>query len=310
MRWFREHRFALRDALARVLRMPGSFGFNVLVIALALILPVAGLTVLENVRPVSRELAVEPEISVFLSTDVGREQALAMGAELRKAALAGGLKAKLVFVSREEALAMMKERAGLSDVVATLGANPLPDAYVLKLANADDANDASSTERIEKLAASIARVPGVDAVQLDAAWVKRLAALLQLAGNVLWMLAATLCGVVVAVVFNTIRLQVVTQHEEVNVSRLVGATDAFVSRPFYYTGALLGLGAGGLALLGVLLGLHVLNGPVSDLAGLYGSTFRLLPLDTASMALLLGASTTLGLLGAMLSVRYALGRAE
>lgn len=310
MRWFREHRFALRDALARVLRMPGSFGFNVLVIALALILPVAGLTVLENVRPVSRELAVEPEISVFLSTDVGREQALAMGAELRKAALAGGLKAKLVFVSREEALAMMKERAGLSDVVATLGANPLPDAYVLKLANADDANDASSTERIEKLAAIIARMPGVDAVQLDAAWVKRLAALLQLAGNVLWMLAATLCGVVVAVVFNTIRLQVVTQHEEVNVSRLVGATDAFVSRPFYYTGALLGLGAGGLALLGVLLGLHVLNGPVSDLAGLYGSTFRLLPLDTASMALLLGASTTLGLLGAMLSVRYALGRAE
>lgn len=310
MRWFREHRFALRDALARVLRMPGSFGFNVLVIALALILPVAGLTVLENVRPVSRELAVEPEISVFLSTDVGREQALAMGAELRMAALAGGLKAKLVFVSREEALAMMKERAGLSDVVATLGANPLPDAYVLKLANADDANDASSTERIEKLAAIIARMPGVDAVQLDAAWVKRLAALLQLAGNVLWMLAATLCGVVVAVVFNTIRLQVVTQHEEVNVSRLVGATDAFVSRPFYYTGALLGLGAGGLALLGVLLGLHVLNGPVSDLAGLYGSTFRLLPLDTASMALLLGASTTLGLLGAMLSVRYALGRAE
>ena len=310
MRWFREHRFALRDALARVLKMPGSFGFNVLVIALALILPVAGLTVLENVRPVSRELAVEPEISVFLSTDVGREQALALGADLRKAALAGGLKAKLVFVSREEALAMMKERAGLSDVVATLGANPLPDAYVLKLANADDANDASSTERIEKLAATIARVPGVDAVQLDAAWVKRLAALLQLAGNVLWMLAATLCGVVVAVVFNTIRLQVVTQHEEVNVSRLVGATDAFVSRPFYYTGALLGLGAGGLALLGVLLGLHLLNGPVSDLAGLYGSTFRLLPLDAASTTLLLGASTTLGLLGAMLSVRHALGRAE
>ena len=253
---------------------------------------------------------LEEVVVKFLSTDVGREQALAMGAELRKAALAGGLKAKLVFVSREEALAMMKERAGLSDVVATLGANPLPDAYVLKLANADDANDASSTERIEKLAATTARVPGVDAVQLDAAWVKRLAALLQLAGNVLWMLAATLCGVVVAVVFNTIRLQVVTQHEEVNVSRLVGATDAFVSRPFYYTGALLGLGAGGLALLGVLLGLHVLNGPVSDLAGLYGSTFRLLPLDAASTVLLLGASTTLGLLGAMLSVRHALGRAE
>lgn len=310
MRWLREHRFALRDALARVLKMPGSFGFNVLVIALALILPVAGLTVLENLRPVSRELAVEPEISVFLSAEMAREPALAMATELRHAALAGGLQAKLVFVSREEALAMMKERAGLSDVVATLGANPLPDAYVLKLTNADEANAARSTERIEKLAATIARLPGVDAVQLDAAWVKRLAALLQLAGSVLWMLAATLCGVVVAVVFNTIRLQVLTQHEEVNVSRLVGATDAFVSRPFYYTGTLLGLGAGGLALLGVLLGLHVINGPVSDLAGLYGSKFSLRPLDAAPTALLLGASTALGLLGAMLSVRHALGRAE
>jgi hypothetical protein len=87
-------------------------------------------------------------------------------------------------------------------------------------------------------------------VQLDAAWVKRLAALFQLGAVVLWLLAATLAGVVLSVVFNTIRLQVINQSEEISVSRLLGATDAFVSRPFYYAGGLLGLAAGSLALAG------------------------------------------------------------
>jgi cell division transport system permease protein len=303
--WLREHRFACRDALLRAIQQPGSFSFNVLVIALALMLPLAGLTLLENLRPISRELAVEPEISVFMHIDLPRERSLALAADLRRVAQSDGVNAKLTFVAREQALSDMKDRAGLTDIMATLGSNPLPDSYVLKLANAEDASGAA---RIEKFAKDIQSLQGVETVQLDSAWVKRLAALLQLAGSVLWMLAATLCGVVVAVVFNTIRLQVVTQHDEIDVARLVGATDAFVARPFYYTGALLGFGAGTLAMLGVLLALNLLNVSVGELAGLYGSSFRLMPLDLYAAALLLLASTGLGLLGAALSVRRALGR--
>ena len=303
MKFFREHGFACRAAFARITAAPGSFIFNVLVIALALILPLAGLTLLDNVRPVSQGIAVEPEISVFLSTETPGGRIQAIGDEIRSLIQREQLKAKVEFISRDKALESLKQRAGLGDVVATLGNNPLPDAYVLKLASAEDAAGAS---RIEKLAASIGKLSGVEIVQMDSAWVKRLAALMTLATLVLWLLAATLSGVVLAVVFNTIRLQVLTQSEEIAVSRLLGATDAFVSRPFYYTGAILGLAAGALALAGVMLALLLLNTSVTQLAALYGSPFRLVPLPADTAAILLAGSAALGVLGAALSVRRSL----
>lgn len=303
MKFFREHGFACRAAFARITAAPGSFIFNVLVIALALILPLAGLTLLDNVRPVSQGIAVEPEISVFLSTETPGGRIQAIGDEIRSLIQREQLKAKVEFISRDKALESLKQRAGLGDVVETLGNNPLPDAYVLKLASAEDAAGAS---RIEKLAASIGKLSGVEIVQMDSAWVKRLAALMTLATLVLWLLAATLSGVVLAVVFNTIRLQVLTQSEEIAVSRLLGATDAFVSRPFYYTGAILGLAAGALALAGVMLALQLLNTSVTQLAALYGSPFRLVPLPADTAAMLLAGSAALGMLGAALSVRRSL----
>lgn len=303
MKFFREHGFAFRAALARISSAPGSFIFNVLVIALALILPLAGLTLLDNVRPVSQDIAVEPEISVFLSTDVPGGRIQAIGDEIRGLIQREHLKAKVEFISRDKALEALKQRAGLGDVVETLGNNPLPDAYVLKLASAEDAAGAS---RIENLATKIGKLSGVEIVQMDSAWVKRLAALMTLATTVLWLLAATLSGVVLAVVFNTIRLQVLTQSEEITVSRLLGATDAFVSRPFYYTGAILGLAAGALALAGVMLALLLLNTSVTQLAALYGSPFRLVPLPADTAAILLAGSAALGVLGAALSVRRSL----
>ncbi len=306
--WFREHSMALSAALARIRSMPGSFGFNVLVIALALLLPLAGLTLLENLRPVSRELAVEPEISVFLSTEVARDRAQAIADDIREAAQQAGVKAQLDYIPREKALEAMKARAGLGDVVAALGSNPLPDAYVVRIGDSDHADDGegAAPARIEKLAAALQKIAGVETVQLDAAWVKRLAALLQLASSVLALLAATLCGVVLAVVFNTIRLQIVTQHEEIGVARLLGATDAFVARPFYYMGGVLGLAAGALALLAVLGALGLLNTSVGQLASLYGSAFLLQPLNPQTVAGLLAASAALGVVGAALSVRRAL----
>lgn len=311
--WIREHSMALSAALARIRSLPGSFSFNVLVIALALTLPLAGLTLLENLRPVSRELAVEPELSLFLSTEVARDRAQSIADDIRKAAQQAGISVRLDFISREKALEAMKARAGLGDVVGALGSNPLPDAYVVHIGSGstgDDKDTAAVPKRIEALAAALEKLDGVETVQLDAAWVKRLAALLQLAASVLALLAATLCGVVLAVVFNTIRLQIVTQHEEIGVARLLGATDAFVARPFYYMGGLLGLSAGALALLAVLGALALLNTSVGQLASLYGSSFLLVPLNAQTVAGLLAASAALGVLGATLSVRRALRMAD
>ncbi len=301
--WFRDHLFAMRSVAGVIRRTPMSFFLNVLVIALTLVLPVAGLTLLDNVRPVSRHLIVEPEIAVFLSADLSRDRATAMAASLRKLAEQHQITVNLEFIPRETALESLKARAGLTDVISTLGSNPLPDAYVLKLAHSTDPGAAS---RIEKLAQEIRQLDAIDTVQLDTVWVKRLAALLQLGASILWILAATLSCVVVAVVFNTIRLQIVTHREEINVAQLLGATDAYVARPFYYTGAILGLVAGGLSLLFVLFGISVLNISIISLAKSYGSDFMLQALDFPSAATLLCFATGLGVLGAALSVGRAL----
>ncbi|MEG0042291.1 MAG: permease-like cell division protein FtsX [Massilia sp.] len=301
--WLRQHRFALVAALSTVRKSPGSFLFNVLVVALALTLPFAGLTLLDNVRPLSEQLSVDPEISLFMREDVSRPDAQALLPQIRQIVAQG--KGEVTFVPREEALESLKARSSLGGVLETLGENPLPDSYVMKLGGFASAGAAAQVDAItERLRA----LPGVETVQVDSAWVKRLAALLGILRLALLLLAGTLGIVVIAVVFNTIRLQVLTQKEEISVSQLLGATNDFIHRPFFYTGALLGLCAGGVALGVVVLALHPLNGAIAEFARLYGSQFQLAPLGGLEIAGLLAVSAGLGLIGAMLSVRRHLAR--
>lgn len=302
--WLRQHRFALNASLWTVRKSPGSFLFNVLVVALALTLPFAGLTLLDNVRPLSEQLSVDPEISLFMREDASRAQAEALAPKIRQIVAPG--KAEVAFIPRERALESLKERSGLGDVLETLGDNPLPDSYVMKLAGFASAGAA---DQVDIITERLAELPGVESVQVDSAWVKRLAALLGILRLALLLLAGTLGIVVIAVVFNTIRLQVLTQKEEISVSRLLGATNDFIHRPFFYTGALLGLCAGGVALGVVMLGLRPLNGAILQFAQLYGSSFQLLPLGAPEIAGLLAISAGLGLVGALLSVRRHLARA-
>jgi cell division transport system permease protein len=305
MSWLRQHATALGEAVRHLFRPRSGFLLNVLVVAIALALPFAGLTVLENVRPVSEQLAVEPEISIFLAMDIPREKAAAIAPHIRRIVQDARSTGKLEFISRENALHSLKGKTGLSDAVTALGSNPLPDAYVLKLAGFQNAADAT---RVDTIAMQIKALPGVEYVQVDSAWVKRLAALLHVLRLALLFLAGTLAVVVIAVVFNTIRLQVMSQREEIEVSRLVGATDAYIYRPFYYTGALLGLCAGAVALLAVMLALQPLNGAIADFARLYASEFQLAPLDALATVALLAISAGLGLIGSLLSVQRHLAR--
>ncbi|RJF97635.1 cell division protein FtsX [Noviherbaspirillum saxi] len=305
MNWITQHIAALRDAVGHVRSSAGSFVLNVLVVAIALALPFAGLTILENVRPISEQLAVEPEISLFMSLDTPRERATALATQIRNIVQASQSTGRLEFIPRERALTLLKDKTGLSDAITALGENPLPDGYVLKLSGVQNSGDAA---RVEALAAKLKALPGVEYVQIDSAWVKRLAALMQVLRLALLFLATTLGVVVVAVVFNTIRLQVMTQREEIAVCRMFGATDAFICRPFYYSGALLGLMAGGLALGVVMVGLQPLNDAVMEFARLYASEFRLASLDGFTQFALLATSAGLGLVGALMCVKRHLAK--
>jgi cell division transport system permease protein len=303
--WLREHAYALAAAVSHVRRPRGGFLLNVLVIAIALTLPLLGLTVLENLRPLSQQLAVEPEVSVFLAMQTSRDQAVALRQEIESALQSANMHGKPEFIPREKALAALDDKTSLGAAVAALESNPLPDAYVVKLAGFKNVEEVG---QLDALVARMRELPGVEQVQIDSDWIKRLTALLQVLRLALLLLAMTLGVVVVAVVFNTIRLQVLNQREEIEVCKLLGATDRFVYRPFYYAGAFLGLCAGLLALLLVFGGLYPINQAVAGIAKLYGSTFRLLPLDAPLSLLLVGASALLGLCGAVLSVKRSLIR--
>lgn len=274
--WLRQHGDAARSGFRRMNWLTAA------VIGIALALPVGGYALLQSLRPVGAEVALESRITLFLAPNARRADVEArLRAEPRIAAIR--------FVSREEALKEMSRVQGLPEVMRALGRNPLPDAFVV---SADPA-----------LAEELGKVAGVSHVQADAVWARRLAAATRIARLALWLLAGLLGVGLIAVTFNTIRLQVLTQREEIEVSKLIGATDAFVRRPFYYQGVAQGLAGGLVALTVVTVSVWVLNREVQELAASYGSSFRLGYLPLPAAVAVLGFAAGLGWAGAHLSVR-------
>ncbi|MDR0934102.1 MAG: permease-like cell division protein FtsX, partial [Burkholderiaceae bacterium] len=281
--------------------------FNILVLSLTLTLPFAGVTLLENLQTLTGRMAVEPEISVFLKNSIPREEAQTLETAIRQMLRSDENPAKIAFIPREKALENLeRQRGDMTNIIKTLGKNPLPDGYLISIAGND--GDPRFTRHIEHLAKQLETLPQVQKVQIDSAWIKRLAALVRVARMCILILGIGLGIVVIAVIFNTIRLQVLTRIDEITLTRMVGATRAYIRRPFYYTGILLGLVSGALALGLVVLALYPLNGVIADLARLYATDLRLSPPLPHTAAALLAISAALGWIGALFSVNRHLGR--
>jgi cell division transport system permease protein len=236
------------------------------------------------------------QISLFMDVDADRQATAEIEDRLRTAA-----PGTWRFVPREEALAQLKGSAGMAEILASLPRNPLPDAFVVEPA------DASPTA-LDALARTFAGWPRVAHVQLDSAWAHRFDALLRIGRLAVAMLGAVFAAALVAVTFNTIRLQILAQAAEIEVARLIGATDGWIRRPFLYFGALQGALGGLLAAALATLGTHLLNGPVTALAALYGSDFALRGPSALDAAALAGIGLALSLLGAWVSVAIHLRR--
>jgi cell division transport system permease protein len=289
--WLRQHRQAFAAALGKLAAQRAAALLNALVIGIALALPAGGYALLANLRGLVSGQALEPQLSVFLRVEAKRADAEALGARLKADARIRTLR----FIPREQALKELQAAEGMAETVAALGRNPLPDAFVI-------APRASESAALEALASELRSLPAVGHVQLDSVWARRLGALAGIARLAIGLLAALLAFGLVAITFNTIRLQVLTQRSEIEISKLIGATDAFIQRPFIYLGALQGL-AGGLLALAILWGsLLALNSGVAALAQSYGSTFRLAFLDPGDALGVLAFSAGLGWFGAYLSV--------
>lgn len=289
--WLRHHWISFSQTVARLAASPFASFLNIVVIGVALALPLGGYVLLVNFQNFARGLATEPQISVFLSPDASGSDVSEIERRLRASQ---GVR-ELQFVGRDRALAALKRTPGMSEVIDTLKDNPLPDAFVVTLAG----NDGALVERLEN---EFKAYPKVAHVQADSAWVKRVDGLLGFGRTVITLLGALLAFALVAVTFNTIRLQILTQRDEIEVARLVGATNAYIRRPFYYLGAVQGALGGLAALALVAFATWLLNRNLGGLSSLYGSELRLRFLEAPDGLAVLAFAAALGWLGAYLSV--------
>lgn len=289
--WLLHHRDAALLAFRRLLVVPLNSLLFVLAIGVALALPAGGQMLLANARQLTGTVSVTPQISVFMAATADRAAATEIGSRLGKAV--GVRHAR--FVPREETLSRMKANPGLRDAIEVLPGNPFPDAFVVSVTD-------ERPESMERLAVEFRRWGGVEHVQLDSAWVRRLEALIGLGRNAVMLLGALLGAGLIAICFSIIRMQVLVHRAEIEVSGLLGATESFVRRPFIYHGTLLGLGGGVVALLIVAAATLWLRGPLADLARLYDLALNLQPLGALDSALLLAAAGGLGWLGATISL--------
>ncbi|QDQ26249.1 ABC transporter permease [Chitinimonas arctica] len=290
--WFRLHRLALSATLRLFVASPLASLLNLLVVGIAVALPLGLLTLVGNLGQLSGRLHADPQASIFLhphagSADISRLQAL-----LAKRPEVSTVR----YIAKHEALRELEQSSGMADMLAGLGDNPLPDAFSLTLKN----SEAASLGALESV---LKADPAVEHVQLDSEWAHRLGSIIALGREATLTVAVLFGAGLLLVTANLIRMQILTRREEIEVCKLIGATNSFIHRPFLYFAALQG-GLGGLVGIAVVaFSLDRLSGPVSQLAKLYGEQFSLTlpPFDV----LLLTLATVIGLslAGAMLSVR-------
>jgi cell division transport system permease protein len=299
--WQQHHKLSALDSLERMLKSPTSSLMTWLVIGIALALPVGLGVALENAREVSVSWDSPAQISLFLRAEVSLEAAEQLRARLEGRDDVGSAR----LIARDKALDEFRQLSGFRDVLRHLDENPLPNLVVVT-PGAEQLTAPAAAALQEALQAE----PGVDRAVLDMEWVQRLNALMRLVQRAVWVLGAILALGVLLVIGNTIRLAIENRRDEILVVKLVGGSNAFVRRPFLYTGFWYGLGGALLAWAVVGAALWWLRGPMATLALLYQSEFSLQGLGLNGGLRLLALGGLLGLLGAWLAVARHLSAIE
>ena len=281
--WLDHHAYSLVSALGRFGRRPGSTLLTVGVMAVALALPLGLGLVLDNIGRFAGSAQQSRQLALFLEVDIDAARATAMAGELRAREDVAAVELR----TPDQGLAELREQGGFDIAIDALDGNPLPS--VLLVTPAGDG---------ALLADTLRDAPGVETVQHDAEWRRRLDGWLRFGGRVAMVLALLLGLGALLVVGNTVRLDIQARRDEIGVLQLLGASDGFIRRPFLYLGAWYGLGAGALALLMLTAANLALDAPLAELSASYGSDFALRGLGAAQAGWVLLGATALGWLGA------------
>jgi cell division transport system permease protein len=291
--WLQRHAQVALSSLGRLFRNSLSSTMTCAVIGIALALPIGLHVILNNLQTVSGGWDGGASISLFLKQSVSNEQAAMLERKLRLHQRIESVE----LVSKEAALNEFRTLSGFAEALEALDSNPLPALLVIQ-----PKTQYTTAEAAQRLVRELELLPEADIVQLDLQWVRRLQAITVIAQRAVLVLASLLSMAVLLIVGNTIRLEIQNRHAEIEITKLIGATNAFIRRPFLYTGFWYGFFGGIIAWFLVAISVTLLRGPVSNLASLYESAFDLSSLNWLSILSLLGGSALLGLLGSWLAV--------
>jgi len=293
--WLTQHTQALKLVLRRFKANLLNTLFICLAIGVTLALPSIMYTVLSSLSGLANNVKSESQISVFLSADQASGTATSIKAALEKNAVVKSFK----FVSKEDALKQLETATANNNVLSSLEQNPLPDAFFIAPKNLDAAS-------VESLKNELAKLEGIEEIVVDGAWIKRLNYLILIGQKAMVIITSLLGFALVAVIGNTIRMQILTQQAEIELSQLIGATKSFIRRPFLYLGALYGLIGGLFALLITYAVISVFNQSLNTLAREYQTDFSINLPDITSGSVVCLLSLIVGLVSAYFAVSKSL----
>jgi cell division transport system permease protein len=290
--WLARHAQTLVGSLGRIVQHPVGAVSTMAVIGVALALPLLLDVFLQNSDAATANWNQAFDISVYLDKKAASSRAPALAKQLRARPDVAAVR----IITAEEALAEFRAASGFGAALDALPENPLPDTLVVT-----PALNASTPDGTLTLKKAVAALADVQTVQIDTDWVNRLYALLDILRRIVWLTAGLLGVGVILVVGNTIRLDILNRRTEIEVMKLVGATDGFARRPFLYSALWYGLGGGVMAWGLVALAVALMSGPIDHLASLYGSQFHLQGLGFGQGVAVLGGSVALSWLGSWLA---------
>ncbi len=295
------HLHSFFASLGRFSKTPFNFMMTVGVIAITLSLPAGLLVSISNLTELSNQIDFNHNISLFLKQDITQKQAKALTASLAQHPHVE----QATLIDKEAALLEFEEYSGFGLAIKALPDNPLPHVILLTPQTSND-----QTTVITALIAELEKQPDIQLVQMDMDWLERLNGLLQIAQRAASLVTALLGLAVLLIISNTIRLELQNRKDEIDITRLVGATPAFITRPFLYSGFWYGFSGGVIACLIVNISIALLDGPSSSLANLYGSSFQLTFMPFSHAILWIIFSVSLGVSGAWVVVSRYLSELE
>jgi cell division transport system permease protein len=299
--WAARHGHACISTLGHLSRHALATALTVIAISLALALPLALGMLVSNVRALGGTLDESLGLSVYLKPGIAETQAHLLATQVRSQSDVGSVS----LISAAQGLALLRTQSGFGAALGSIADNPLPIVLEVHPSAA-----AATPQRLDALRARLAALPPVDAVQLDRDWALRFNAILAVAREALLVSAGLIAAGVIAVIGNTIRLEIQGRWAEIEVTKLVGGSNAFVRRPFLYAGVLYGVLSGLLGFGVVLLARIALTQPVAALSAAYGGHFALQGPGLRELGVLVGVGALLGWLGAAVAASRQLARIE